>query len=220
MTRLNENSDHYVGFLQQCLTDHLKRTGEPGLVMASFDTELFGHWWFEGVTWIKEVIKKLRQYTAVTMRTASEYLEAQAPTKAIELPESSWGSGGHWQVWLNNETEWMWPIISECEHTTETLCQMFENTNNDMARRAIKQLCRENLLIQSSDWPFLVTTGQAKQYAVERFNGHYERFKDLAKMLRENNFDNARLSEIESIDNLFPDVSPSWFLSQQVSTPA
>ena len=114
----------------------------------------------------------------------------------------------------------MWPIISECEHTTETLCQMFENTNNDMARRAIKQLCRENLLIQSSDWPFLVTTGQAKQYAVERFNGHYERFKDLAKMLRENNFDNARLSEIESIDNLFPDVSPSWFLSQQVSTPA
>lgn len=220
MTRLNENSDHYVGFLQQCLTEHLKRTGEPGLVMVSFDTELFGHWWFEGVTWIKEVIKKLRQYTAVTMRTASEYLEATPPSKAIELPESSWGSGGHWQVWLNNDTEWMWPIISECEHTTETLCQMFENSNNDMAKRAIKQLCRENLLIQSSDWPFLVTTGQAKVYAKERFEGHYERFKDLAKMLRENNFDGNRLSEIESIDNLFPDVSPRYFLSQQVSTPA
>lgn len=218
--RLNENSDHYVGFLQQSLTEHLKKTGEPGLVMVSFDTELFGHWWFEGVTWIKEIIKKLRQYTAVSMQTASEYLASTPPTKAIELPESSWGSGGHYAVWANADTEWMWPIIHECEHTTETLASMFENSNNELAQRAIKQLCRELLLIQSSDWPFLVTTGQAKQYAVERFNGHYDRFKDLAKMLRENEINEKELSEIESVDTLFPDISPSYFVAQEISTPA
>ncbi|MGL1747194.1 hypothetical protein ACSTH0_23405, partial [Vibrio parahaemolyticus] len=69
--RMRENADHYVGFLQEQLTEHLKKTGKPGMVMVSFDTELFGHWWFEGVAWIKELVRKLRTYTAVTMRTAS-----------------------------------------------------------------------------------------------------------------------------------------------------
>lgn len=219
MTRIRENSDHYVGFLQQMLTDQLKKTGSPGLIMVSFDTELFGHWWFEGVQWIKEVIKKLRTYTAVTMRTASEYLDAQPPTKAIELPQSSWGSGGHWQVWLNNDTEWMWPIIHEVEHTIEKLAQEKER-GSDLERRALKQAAREVLLLQSSDWPFLVTTGQAKQYAIERFNSHYERFKDLADMLSSGKVDEGRLSDIESRDNCFPDVNPSYFQAQHASATA
>lgn len=217
--RVRENSDHYVGFLQQCLTDHLKKTGQPGLIMVSFDTELFGHWWFEGVTWIKEVIKKLRTYTAVTMRTASEYLEAFPPSKAIQLPESSWGSGGHWQVWFNNDTEWMWPIIHEGEHIMEKLSSD-PGRGSELERRALKQAARELLLLESSDWPFLVTTGQAKQYAIERFNSHHERFKDLVAMLTSNKIDEGRLSEIESTDNCFPDVNPAYFQPQRASATA
>ncbi|HEY9787619.1 MAG TPA: 1,4-alpha-glucan branching protein domain-containing protein [Candidatus Obscuribacterales bacterium] len=219
-TRLNENSDHYAGFLQQVLTDHLKKTHSPGLIMVSFDTELFGHWWFEGVTWIKEVIKKLRTYTAVTMRTGSEYLDAFPPTKAIELPESSWGSGGHWQVWYNNDTEWMWPIIHESEHMMEKLAADQQRYSSDIAKRALKQAARELLLLESSDWPFLVTTGQAKQYAIERFNTHKDRFKQLCNMIQSNSIDERTLSEIESIDNCFPDINPSLFRPQEVSATA
>ena len=112
LQRVHENSDHYVGSVQQQLTDHLKATGKPGLIMVSFDTELFGHWWFEGVGWIKEIVRKFKTYTAVTMETAGEYLQKCPPKQAIDLPESSWGSGGHWQVWLNADTEWMWPNYS------------------------------------------------------------------------------------------------------------
>jgi 1,4-alpha-glucan branching enzyme len=210
MNRMRENSDHYVGFLQQCLTEHLKATGQPGLVMVSFDTELFGHWWFEGIAWIKEVIRKLRTYTAVTMRTASEYLEACPPQKAIELPESSWGSGGHWQVWLNNETEWMWKLIHETEATMQELVND-KNIKGDLAERTLKQAARELFLLQSSDWPFLVTTGQAKDYAIERFNGHTDRFKELATMLKSGQIDEARVAQLEDIDNCFPTVSPQNF---------
>lgn len=213
--RIRENADHYVGFLQQSLTDHLKKTGSPGLIMVSFDTELFGHWWFEGVTWIKDVIKKLRTYTAVTMQTASEYIEKHPPTQAIELPQSSWGSGGHWQVWLNNDTEWMWPIIHEAEHTMEQLAKEHRKSGNGLLQRALKQAARELLLLESSDWPFLVTTGQAKQYAIERFTAHKERFHTVVDMIRSNSIDEGKLSEIESIDNCFPEVSIQSFIPEE-----
>jgi len=210
MDRVKENSGHYVGFIQQCLTDHLKTTGKEGLLMVSFDTELFGHWWFEGVTWIKEVIRKLHNYTAVKMQTANEYLKEHPPTQAIELPESSWGQGGHWQVWLNSETEWMWPIINEAEHTMEKLVADYKSVNG-LTDKALRQASRELLLLESSDWPFLVTTGQARQYAIERFNGHHDRFRSLAEMIRSGKIEESKVQQLESIDNCFPDVSPTVF---------
>ncbi len=215
LQRVRENSDHYAGFIQQHLTDHLKATGKPGLIMVSFDTELFGHWWFEGIVWIKEVIKKLKNYTAVSMQTASEYLAEHPPEQAISLPESSWGSGGHWQVWLNNDTEWMWPIIHDAEKTMEILVRKAPSTNgnngNSLSKRALNQAARELLLLQSSDWPFLVTTGQAKDYAIERFNGHNDRFRSLVDMLKSGQYEEAKLSDIENTDNCFPDVKPEYF---------
>ncbi|MBI4533832.1 MAG: DUF1957 domain-containing protein [Candidatus Melainabacteria bacterium] len=213
--RVRENSDHYVGLIQQLLTDHLKSTGQPGLIMVSFDTELFGHWWFEGITWIKEVIRKLRTYTAVTVQTASEYLEQCPPKRAIELPESSWGSGGHWQVWLNSQTEWMWPIIHEAEHSMEYLAKDYQDVDGRLVGRALRQAARELLLLQSSDWPFLVTTGQAKQYAIERFKTHQGRFNELKAMVLSGAVDERKLKEIEDVDNCFPEICYKCFLPTQ-----
>jgi len=215
LQRVRENSDHYVGFIQQHLTDHLKATGKPGLIMVSFDTELFGHWWFEGMVWIKEVIRKLKNYTAISMQTASQYLAEHPPEQAITLPESSWGSGGHWQVWLNNDTEWMWPIIHDAEKTMEILVRKAQSSNgngsNSLSKRALNQAAREILLLQSSDWPFLVTTGQAKDYAIERFNAHNDRFLTLVKMLKSGHYEEAEIADIENTDNCFPDVKPEYF---------
>ncbi len=217
--RVHEHSDHYAGTVQQQLTDRLKATGKPGLIMVSFDTELFGHWWFEGTTWIKEIIRKLKTYTAVSIQTASEYLKEFPPNQAIDLPESSWGSGGHWQVWLNNDTEWMWPIIHEAESTMEDLSSKTNSKNtstgtsgsSSLMERALRQSGRELLLLQSSDWPFLITTGQAKQYAIERFNTHNERFQALAKMITSGKLNEAEVAQIEDTDNCFPDIKPKDF---------
>ena len=216
LQRVHENSDHYAAFIQQQLTDYLKAHGQPGLIMVSFDTELFGHWWFEGIIWIKEVIRKLKTYTAVKMQTASEYLAENPPKQAISLPESSWGSGGHWQVWLNNETEWMWPIIHDAEKTMESLVNTHSGNGNskngnNLSKRALDQAARELLLLESSDWPFLVTTGQAKDYAIERFNAHKDRFKTLTDMLESGRYEESAIAEIENTDNCFPDIKPEYF---------
>ena len=78
--------------------------------------------------------------------------------------------------------------------------------------RALNQLARENLLLQSSDWPFLITTWQAKDYATDRFNEHVERFSTIADMIESGHIDEAKLQEIESIDNCFPVIDYRVYL--------
>jgi 1,4-alpha-glucan branching enzyme len=79
--------------------------------------------------------------------------------------------------------------------------------------RALNQLARENLLLQSSDWPFLITTGQAKDYATDRFNEHVERFSFIADMIDSGSIDEAKLAEIESIDNCFSEIDYRVYVS-------
>ena len=78
--------------------------------------------------------------------------------------------------------------------------------------RALTQLARENLLLQSSDWPFLITTWQAKDYATDRFKEHVERFETIADMIDENSINETVLAEIESIDNCFPTIDYRVYL--------
>jgi len=35
------------------------RDGRPGLVVAAYDTELFGHWWHEGPAFLERVLRLL-----------------------------------------------------------------------------------------------------------------------------------------------------------------
>ena len=207
--KVGENSDHYTTLIYHLLNDYKKaHGGKEGLVMVSFDTELFGHWWFEGVEFIKQVIKKFNNYVPDVERcTAGEYLMKHPPVEAIQIPESSWGQGGHFWVWQNHLTEWMWPIIHGCERRITAIVDNYKEMPEDkLLLRALKQMARENLLLQSSDWPFLITTWQAKDYATERFREHVARFEMIADMIESGNIDEKELSYIEDIDNCFQDI--------------
>jgi 1,4-alpha-glucan branching enzyme len=101
----------------------------------------------------------------------------------------------------------MWPIIHSCEkRMNEIVDNNAEKPENGLLLRALNQLARENLLLQSSDWPFLITTWQAKDYATDRFNEHVERFSLIADMIEAGVIDETKLAEIESIDNCFPEI--------------
>jgi 1,4-alpha-glucan branching enzyme len=81
--------------------------------------------------------------------------------------------------------------------------------------RASRQAVRELLLAQSSDWPFLVTTGQAADYAVERFRSHVHRLHRAAVLAREGDAvdDETELRSLEHADNPFPDAGLTDFES-------
>ncbi len=96
----------------------------------------------------------------------------------------------------------------------ERLVKDHKDVNGGPLGQAMRQAARELLLLQSSDWPFLVTTGQAKQYAIERFKSHHQRFQQLVGMVLSGDVDKQRLHEIEDTDNCFPDIDPrAWDLS-------
>ncbi len=209
--QVNMQADHFADLCHDILKGHHDATGENGLLMVSFDTELYGHWWYEGVAWLKAMIKRLHAKDSIDIETASEYLVNTPPQQAIELPESTWGQGGHYWVWDNEHTEWMWPVIHQTEERFQECVQNFGSSPNDTQRRLLNQAFREMLLLQSSDWPFLVTTFQAKDYAVERFEEHVANFHRLCDMLKKDDVNMSELSKLEEKNNPFPNLDYQWY---------
>ncbi len=185
-----------------------------GIIASNYDTELFGHWWFEGVDWLKEVLRLLAANPKVDLVTASEYLEQHPPQQVIHLPEGSWGAGGTHFTWDNNETHWMWAPIHDAERQMQRLADRYRDRYEDDALRSVlNQAARELVLLESSDWPFLVTTGQARQYAVQRFSQHLERFLALAHSVERSQPDVTLAAQLWEKDRLFPDIDYRWWCS-------
>jgi 1,4-alpha-glucan branching enzyme len=202
------HADHYVHLIEEQLREYHDSASEFGSITASYDTELFGHWWFEGVDWLKAVLRGLASRPAIEVSTASRIVEQHPPDQVLSLPESSWGAGGGHYTWLNDDTEWLWPLIHEAERQMEALVTHFPDASGTR-REILNQTARELLLLQSSDWPFLVTTLQAKEYAVERFQEHLDRFNQLAALAEAdawNADDEAFLASLRERDNPFPGI--------------
>jgi 1,4-alpha-glucan branching enzyme len=213
--RADAHADHFVSLILDTLREHQEATGRTGVVVAPFDTELFGHWWFEGPRWLEAVLRKLEG--RVVAATASDFLAAHPPRSTIRLPEGSWGQGGaHW-VWLNDGTRWVWEEVYRAEDAFLDASRAAKGQTNPTARRILSQLARELLLLESSDWPFLITTVAAKDYAEARVKEHiaaFDRLRTLLERAKDGALgpeDAAWLAEVEERDSLFPDVNPeSW----------
>jgi len=198
--RTEAHASHFASLLGSILRDK-----DSGVVVALYDTELFGHWWFEGPEWISRTLKALSGGPVQTL-TASECLERLPPASVISLPEGSWGQGGfHW-IWLNEETAWIWKRIYEIEAADEELQPRIATCD----KRLLRQFYREKFLLESSDWPFLVSTWTARDYAENRAAEHYERAREIAGWLRAGRpltaADEAALGVYEREDGLFKEI--------------
>jgi 1,4-alpha-glucan branching enzyme len=180
--------------------------GRPALIVAPYDAELFGHWWFEGPDWINYLMRKLH-YDQQTVKpiTIPEYLERHPHLQKCQPVTSSWGYKGYAEVWLEGSNDWIY------RHLHEGADRMVElaRGNGDLSplrRRALNQAARELLLAQSSDWAFILKTGTMVQYARERTRVHVVNFNHLYEQLKGNDIDEAWLTEIERRHNLFPEM--------------
>jgi len=216
--RVGGHAGHYVSLVEQLLGEYHDESGRFGVISSAYDTELFGHWWFEGVDWLKAVLRRLAASETVELTTASRIVEQHPPDRVMALAESSWGAGGNHFTWLNVDTQWMWPPIAAAERRMEALVARYPDARGE-TRDALNQAARELLLLQSSDWPFLVTTGQAKEYASQRFTKHVERFERLATIAEGNQpMDEASRQFVEKMaerDNPFPGIDYRVFAERQ-----
>ncbi|MBI5682674.1 MAG: DUF1957 domain-containing protein [Deltaproteobacteria bacterium] len=177
-----------------------------------------GH--FQGCPeWLYHVIKAFHTDSRVEMVTAGEYLDKVKPLQVISLPEGSWGEGGYHWIWLNDTNQWTWKHIYEAEGEMIKLAKKFADKKDDnLLQEILKQTARELLILESSDWQFLISTLAAKDYAEMRVVRHYDDFKRLSQMAwkkgkgeelskEETNF----LEYCQKRDDIFPDVDVNWY---------
>ncbi len=160
-------ADHFVE-----LVAHLAGL-DDGIAVCPFDTELFGHWWYEGPAWLEAVLRKASRHRLLEPTSAGAYLDHTPPTARLSLPEGSWGDGGDHRVWVNPDTEWMWHELASSEFAVQAA---LSRPATSLYRRAV---LNQLMILAASDWPFLVTTGAARDYAEERFAEHRRRLQQL-----------------------------------------
>jgi 1,4-alpha-glucan branching enzyme len=184
-----------------------------GVIVAPFDTELFGHWWFEGPEFLGDMYRALtRQETAVHPATGSRHLRDHPARAAIRLPWGSWGANGDSSMWLSNQTAWTWERLWPLEQSFWDVAH--QAIASPAARPVLAQAARELLLAQSSDWQFIISTGAAADYAERRFLEHCADAEELIAALapgRESRLEAAqrRAEELGKRDQLFPNVLPA-----------
>ncbi len=221
MSRLPENADHFFGKAEEILTGHYDAGCGAGILVAPYDAELFGHWWFEGPEFLRRVLRNVCQSENIEPTFLAEHLDRQQPTTVVSIPEGSWGQGNHHYIWLNQENEWTWKHIYESE---ARMCELARFWRENPGRKdheledILKQLARELMLMSASDWQFLISTWAARDYAELRLSEHYEDFKRLASMadkkIKGETISSGEWQLFEDCkkrDRLFDELEIDWF---------
>ncbi|MCX6640004.1 MAG: DUF1957 domain-containing protein [bacterium] len=223
--RIDENAGHFKEMVRQILSHEGKEAEGLPIVCAPFDTELFGHWWFEGPRWIYKVLKWIGQDPELQLMTGSEYLDQVKTHRVVSLPEGSWGEGGFHHIWFNEDTRWSWELIYPAEQKMLEAVKNWENHADSRVQEVLKQLGRELLLLESSDWQFLISTFSARDYAETRLVKHHLDFEKLYVML-EKMTSGSELSAgdweyfqtVSARDNLFAELKPSLWAGRDLPT--
>ncbi|MBI4432288.1 MAG: DUF1957 domain-containing protein [Candidatus Omnitrophica bacterium] len=176
------------------------------LIVAPYDAELFGHWWFEGPQWLEFLLRKIH-YDQNIFKTITpmEYLDQYPRNQTVTPCMSSWGYKGYAEVWLNASNDWIYRHLHTATERMIASAKFYQKPSA-LERRALNQMARELMLAQSSDWAFIMKTGTHTDYAVKRTLAHLERFTRLWEALGKKLVDMDTLESIESKDNIFPQI--------------
>src|SRR6266704_3766767 len=208
----NAAARHAIHFLEQC-HQQIREIGEVGfepIIAAPFDGELFGHLWFEGPIFLEQFIRHAANEGEFRLTVPSEYLAAHPTQQIVEPAASTWGENGHLAVWLDPSNAWIYPQLNAAALWMCEVAGRYAAAGSNMTDtcdRVLKQLARELLLAQSSDWAFLMKTGTAREYATQRTIDHLARFNRLHDQFVTNNLDEEFLHDCEWRDNIFPNVN-------------
>ena len=187
---------------------------EP-IIVAPYDAELFGHWWFEGPHWLKTVLLKAHyDFPTVETMTPGDYLQKYRCNQVVRPCPSTWGNKGYNEVWLGRENDW---VYRHLHMAAQKMIELAEQNRyaGGMRKRAVKQAARELMLAQSSDWAFIMHTGTMVEYAVRRTKQHIDNFLRLHGQIMENRIDGNMLNDLEHRNNIFPDIDVDLYANKE-----
>ncbi len=198
--------EHAKDFVRKRLEQAGRLSGamkESPVIACLYDAELFGHWWFEGVEFLTEVLRLLAQQDGLALTTPSSMLDASGQLQTCEPAASSWGYRGYFETWVNASNDWVLPVV----HAAEDSVARIPAADSRIRVQALREL----LLLQASDWPFIISCDTHVEYAVRRIREHSEKLEHLAAMVGRNDLDRPGLAEMEARDPIFPELLPEDF---------
>ncbi len=200
-------------FNREKQVEHLagQMSGRLPVIVAPYDAELYGHWWYEGPQWLDFLMRKIRyDQDTIALTTPGEYLKLYKNYQVLAPAASSWGWKGYSEVWLEGSNDWIYRHMHKMAERMVEVATSNRNAKGLLAR-ALNQMARELLLAQSSDWAFIMKTGSHVPYAVERFRQHAEYFTELYDQVKSNSLDEEYIRKLEDKNNIFPDIDYSVY---------
>jgi 1,4-alpha-glucan branching enzyme len=188
--RAGEHARAFLAAVAERLARHRQQRGRAGLCVFAIDTELLGHWWAEGPSWLAEVIAAA-EGEGVRLRTLPEAL-AEHPPEARPVHEGSWGEGKTLLTWDS-------PAVSDLVWAARRLeLRLLRHLGERGPGPAAERAARELLAVQASDWAFMDHRGQAGDYPFARATGHAEALLEAI---------NSEQAPDPRMRNLAPDLS-------------
>lgn len=207
---IGKHVDDFVDTVRKRLRAESQRIGRPALVVAAFDTELFGHWWHEGPQWLEQVLQALPE-AGITVGTLSDARDQGYVGTPFDLADSSWGSGKDWRVWAGDQVADLVQLNGEVVATALETVDKAREANNSPGRvelrdRVNDQLLREALMAVSSDWAFMVSKDSAAGYARDRAHLHAHAVREIAEAVSAGQVARAQrlAAGWNNADGLFP----------------
>lgn len=207
-------AEHAANFLfnREKQVEHLaSQMDRKPIIVAPYDAELYGHWWYEGPQFLNHFLRKVyHDQDVFKMITPSEYLNEYPKNQLCSPCESSWGYKGSHEVWLEGGNDWVYRHLHKA---ADRMCEMAASHQDaeGVLKRALNQMARELLLAQASDWAFIMKTRTNVGYAVNATKDHLSRFTKLYEDINNNSIDLAWLNWIEYKDNIFPEIDYSIY---------
>ena len=202
---VKRDAQHFLAGRAQQLEDLSGSMERRPLLVAPFDAELFGHWWFEGPQFLAELFRQAPRQ-GVGLATLRETLSRGDALQLCQPSPSSWGQGGYHTYWLNESNAW---VIPEWNRASRAMVdRVSRGVGSEQAREWLQQAGRELLLAQSSDWSFILRAGTTTELAKERIERHLERFWLLIEAINTNTPPpEGWLEAVQREDGLFPLVN-------------
>jgi 1,4-alpha-glucan branching enzyme len=202
---VHEQAGQFVYF-RGAKANHVRsHDGIKACTVSAYDAELFGHWWEEGPAWLESVFRKLLyDQTEVRPVTPSEYLAEQRSHQKLMPGASSWGKKNYFQTWVDGRSYqpncWVYRHYYRlCGRMTDLATRHVACTDPVIVR-ALNQAGRELMLAISSDWGFLIETGQAARYSELRIVQHLDRAKELLRQVEVGDIRPVYLATLETAD--------------------
>lgn len=160
-----EHAHDFAGRCAERLAAYSAERGRPGLLTCALDTELLGHWWYEGQEWLRCLVEEAAAI-GLELATVSGGVE-RTQTVERELAASSWGTGKGFSTWDA-------PAVAEIAFAARQaeLRTVAAAALRHEPRHALERAARELLALQASDWAFQVTRDLAADYPLERVRAH------------------------------------------------